>query len=350
MNHFLIYGANGYTGREIVKHAIHSGLKPIVAGRNQKEIEDLAKKHELPFRVFSLTNHHSIVEGLKDCSVILNCAGPFIFTVKPIINACLETTTHYLDITGELNIMEDLQQLNDQFIQRNIMCMPGTGFDVVPSDCLSKWLSLELPSANELKLAIKHSGGVSRGTAMSIVEYVHKGGCVREEGKIKDVRPASKTIEFSIKGKEYMAHLMRWGDISTAFFSTGIPNIEVYFTGSKSRKRLLRFVGSISGILKLRMIKSLLRVLVNLFVKGPRESDESSSGRFIWGKVTSPDESTREGYIDVIPSYRLTVITAVYIGSRVLKGDFKPGFQTPSTAYGHHMVIDSGAAERFVKL
>ena len=186
-SNILIYGSNGYTGELIVERAADEGAKPVLAGRSHDKIETQAALCELDFRVFALDEPAALDQGLKDMRVVLNCAGPFSRTAAPIAEACIRTGTHYLDITGEIEVFEALASMGDAAKDARVMLMPGTGFDVVPTDCLAAHLKRRMPAATELTLAFKAIGRPSRGTATTMLENIHKGGMIRSSVKLSPV-------------------------------------------------------------------------------------------------------------------------------------------------------------------
>jgi short subunit dehydrogenase-like uncharacterized protein len=99
---WMIYGANGYTGRLVAAEARQRDLKPVLAGRRAGPIEKLAAELELPMKVFDLGNAPATAAAIADMAVVANCAGPFAATSAPMINACLTSRAHYLDITGRI--------------------------------------------------------------------------------------------------------------------------------------------------------------------------------------------------------------------------------------------------------
>src|ERR1041385_8703814 len=103
---WMIYGANGYTGELIAREAIRRGLRPIIAGRNRTKIADLGQQTGLETRVFDLGDAPAAVESLNSVTLVLHCAGPFSATSAPMIDACLKSRAHYLDITGEISVFE----------------------------------------------------------------------------------------------------------------------------------------------------------------------------------------------------------------------------------------------------
>jgi short subunit dehydrogenase-like uncharacterized protein len=114
MKNFLIYGANGYTGELIAREAVKRGLQPILSGRSQNKVEPLAKELDLIYRTFSLEDKKSLEYTLKEVDFVVHCAGPFSLTSNPMVEACLRTGKHYLDITGEIAVFEAMARRDER--------------------------------------------------------------------------------------------------------------------------------------------------------------------------------------------------------------------------------------------
>ena len=247
MSQFLIYGANGYTGELITRVAVERGLKPIIAGRNEPAIRTLAETHRLEYRIFSLDESDKLDGALNEVATVIHCAGPFSLTSRQMGEACLRTKTHYTDITGEIAVFEACALADEKAKEAGIMVMPGVGFDVVPSDCLAMHLKNRLPSATHLTLGWYGMGRMSHGTQATMTMNVGKGGAVRRDGKIMSVPAAWRTREIDFgNGVVKTGVTIPWGDVSTAYHSTGIPNIEVYTVAPASAikaMKLSRYLG-----------------------------------------------------------------------------------------------------------
>ncbi|MFO0949410.1 MAG: saccharopine dehydrogenase NADP-binding domain-containing protein [Planctomycetota bacterium] len=176
---FLIYGANGYTASLTARMAVERGMKPILAGRSPEKFAALAKELGLESRAFSLEDKAAASRALNDVFVVLHGAGPFSHTYRAMADACLASKTHYLDITGEIEVYEGLAARTAEAAKVGIMLMPGVGFDIVPSDCLAAHLKRRLPTATHLSLGFQGLGRLSRGTATTMAENMHRGGAVR---------------------------------------------------------------------------------------------------------------------------------------------------------------------------
>jgi uncharacterized repeat protein (TIGR03833 family) len=235
---FLIYGANGYTGELITRFAAERGMKPILAGRNAIAIEELAKKHHLDYRVFSLDETARLDAALQEVDMVLHCAGPFSLTSRKMVEACLRNKKHYTDITGEISVFESMAALGDKAKASEVMVMPGVGFDVVPSDCLARHLKDRLPSATHLSLAFYGMGRISHGTQATMTMNVGRGGAIRKDGKITPVPAAWKSREIDFGEVKRTGVTIPWGDVATAYYSTGIPNIEVFTVMPKQNLKM----------------------------------------------------------------------------------------------------------------
>src|SRR5271166_6071412 len=223
----LLYGATGFTGKLIAREARAKGADVVLAGRNPNTLKAVAKKFDLPWRAFDLADRTRLEGALKGVSVVLNAAGPFSATARPMAEACLTQSAHYLDITGEIDVFEALFARNAEAKRAGVTLFPGVGFDVVPSDCLAAHLKRRLPDATHLTLYLSAGFNVSRGTAKTAIEGIADGARARRNGRlIMLARPDTGSCDFG-RGLRPTIQIP-WGDVSTAFHSTGIPNIEVH--------------------------------------------------------------------------------------------------------------------------
>ena len=226
---WMIYGANGYTGHLIAVEAKRRGLKPVLAGRSADPIHRLAAELGLPAQIFDLSDIVSSTAALLEIAVVVNCAGPFTATSGPMIKACLKSRTHYLDITGEIEVFVAAQRRQEDAKSAGVVICSGVGFDVIPTDCIAAVLKEALPDATHLVLAFDAKGPMSPGTARTMAESLRlgqRGGRVRRNGMIEEVPLAHSWRRVDFEGGSATAISIAWGDIATAWFSTGIPNIE----------------------------------------------------------------------------------------------------------------------------
>ena len=336
----LIYGATGYTGRLVTRLAGEYGLRPILAGRDPQLLANLAKQHGYEFRVFSLDSPAPIDAALRNVSVVLHCAGPFIHTSKPMVDACIRNKVHYADITGEIEVLEAVRARDAEARAAGVMLLPGSGFDVVPSDCLAAHLKQLLPTATRLELAIKGSGGLSRGTATTMVEHMERGGVVRRDGELTRVPPGWRTRDVDYGDGIERAISIPWGDIATAFYSTGIPNITVYAAAPRIQRAGMRMSRFAAPLLRSEWMKNLLKRRIQSGRAGPSEHQLQHGMCAVWGRVEDDSGRSAEARVRGPNGYWLTAHTALLIVKRMLSGNVSPGFHTPSRAYGADFILE----------
>jgi short subunit dehydrogenase-like uncharacterized protein len=339
MGDLLVYGSYGYTGRLIVEEAIERGLEPVLAGRDTSKLEAQSAKWGLDCSAFGLDHSDIIEKRLSDVECVLNCAGPFVHTYEPMVEACLATGTHYLDITGEIEVFERIAARDEQAKETGVTLLPGVGFDVVPSDCLASHLGSALSDGTHLSLGFDSLGSPTVGTALSMVESLDEGGAVRENGRIKSVPQAWKTRSIDYGAGERTAVTIPWGDVSTAYRSTGVPNIEFYMAlppKAVSGMRLSRYFGPLLGA---EPIKNGLRTLVEKTIEGPNEEERENSESRLWGEITNGEERF-VARLKTPNGYTLTAKTAVESAQRTLDGETEPGYQTPSLAFGADYILE----------
>ncbi len=341
MSTLLIYGANGYTGRLMAKHAVTRGLKPIISGRNRDEIVALANELKLPYRVFDLSNAADVVRNLDGVDVVLHCAGPFSKTSAPMLHACLESRTHYLDITGEVDVFEACHRADQAAKERGIVVLPGSGFDVVPTDCVAAMLKQKMPAAVSLVLGFEAGGGPSPGTAKTSVEGLARGGRARIDGELRVVPLGWKDRTFERDGKQRTAMTIPWGDLYTAYVSTGIRNIETYMVVSPktiANARRMRFMRPLLG---LGFVQNFMKRRIERSNPGPSEERRRDNGCRVWGEVTDSSGALATLSIAGPNGYDLTVTASIGIAIHLLdrKDGIAGGYYTPSQLMGAEYVL-----------
>jgi len=334
----LIYGATGYTGQLIVARCLERGLVPVLAGRSEA-VRELAHAHRLEARVVGLDDPAALRTALAGVAAVLHCAGPFSRTSAPMADACIATGAHYLDITGELSVFEALAARHEEARSQGVMLLPGTGFDVVPSDCLAAHLKGRLPTAARLLLAFQSSGGLSRGTATTMVENVSRGGAVRRGGRIVPVPPGWRTITVDLGRGPVSVTSIPWGDVATAWYSTGIPDIEVYTRMTPGMRGALKASRYLGWLLRSGPVQRWLKARIRRGAPGPDETARARGVALLYGEVSDAEGRRARARLRGPEGYTMTARTAVAALEETLAGRATPGFRTPSLAFGADFVL-----------
>ena len=330
---FMIYGASGYTGKLLMRAAREEGLNPIIAGRSEAKLKSLSNQYGFESRAFDLSDRRAMDEALGEVDLVLHVAGPFSATSKLMVEGCLRTGTHYLDITGEIGVFEACAKKDEAAKAANIMIMPGVGFDVVPSDCLAAHMKRRMPDATELVLGISGFGAPSRGTSKTMIESISAGTRVRRNGKIVSVgKPPQRDMDFGSGTKNAIA--IGWGDVSTAYHSTGIGNITVYFEDSPQLSQMASMGGLTRFFLGLGFMQKQLKSKVDGGPEGPSEQERASGHTVLIAEVTNEAGDKMVSRLRTPEGYTLTYLTGLDIAKRVMAGEAKMGFQTPSSVFG----------------
>ncbi len=343
---WLLYGANGYTGELVARLAVAQGHHPILAGRRADEVCALADELGLPRRLFSLDDPRRVDEGLENMSLVLHCAGPFERTSRPMADACLRTRTHYLDITGEVAVFEALAARDGEARDAGVTLLPGCGFDVVPTDCLALHLKRRQPAARRLALGFEAHGRVSHGTALTALGGLDRGGLVRRGGVLTRV-PASwrtRTIDFGDGPRK--AITIPWGDVSTAWHSTGIPDIEVYLAAPWPLRLLSGASRALGPLVAAGWFKGLLRQQVLAGPRGPSPEERRLGRAWVWGEVEDGEGRRAVSRLRTPEAYTLTAHASLAAVARVLASEAPGGFQTPASAFGPDFVLEIQGVER----
>jgi len=348
-NSLLLYGANGYTGQLIAKYAPQYGLQPILAGRNGEQIKALANGSGLPYRIIDINDAPGLTAALKEVKLVIHAAGPFNQTARQMIDACLQTGVHYLDINGDLQVFEMIKGYGTAAKEKNIMLLPGAGFDVVPTDCMALHLKNKLPMATHLKLAFASiGGGLSHGTALTMINKLGEGGAERENGRIVRKSLGKHGLWVDFGARKIFVMSIPWGDVSTAHFTTGIPNIITYTSIKPGVYRLLKLQGLFNWILRMEWVRNIIRKKIKKRPPGPDDEKRSKAKSLVWGEARDANGKIVSAHFSCADGYTLTAHSCLLIAKKVLQGDFKPGYQTPASCYGENLIKEIPGTINFV--
>jgi short subunit dehydrogenase-like uncharacterized protein len=341
----LLYGAYGYTGRLAAELASATKLDVVLAGRNKDALAALGDRLSLPTRVVGLDDPKRLSEVLKDITCVVHMAGPFATTSPPMLNACLATQTNYIDITGEIEVFEAMWSREDEIKRAGITVVPGAGFDVVPSDCLAGYVAGKLERPVSLIIALRGLESASQGTLRTAIRQVSKPVLCRRAGAIVALDDRSpRWIDFG-SGDEPCVPVS-WGDVATAFHSTGVGNITVYFR----RTKLLRSVdilGKLFGpLVRSRIGQRGLAAIVRSLPEGPSQSERNGHRGTIWAVAIDCSGRSFKASLSTPDAYDFTANSALEISSRISSLPTAVGLVTPSQAFGADFVLSLPGCSR----
>jgi short subunit dehydrogenase-like uncharacterized protein len=346
---WLLYGAYGYTGRLIAQQAKDRAHEPVLAGRSADKLIPLAQELDLDYRVFDLKNEETIIKAIKEFDLVLHAAGPFKYTSSPMIKACLKSKTNYLDITGEIPVLEQNITYDAQAKKDDFVIISGVGFDVVPTDCLAKYVSDKIASPTSLEIGISSMSNLSPGTLKTMLEYNETGRLVRRNGKLVPLENEhGRKIQFI--DKELIVKPVTWGDLSTAFRTTGIPNITIYFPVPGKSSNILKSIGVTGKELNSNEeAKKKVEDWIEEHIHGPNETARQTNRCQVWVSVSDNNGTSEQAWLETMESYRFTAVAAVRSVEKVF--DLQPkGALTPALAFGKNFILEFPETIRYDSL
>jgi short subunit dehydrogenase-like uncharacterized protein len=355
MANWLLYGASGHSGQLIAEEAIRRGHRPILAGRSAAKLKPLAERLSLEQRVFDLQDRAAVRAGLAGVALVCHAAGPFIHTSAPMVAACLQRGVNYVDITGEVAVFEQTLALGTEARAAGVCVMSGVGFDVVPTDCLARHVAEQVPEATELEIAVAATGGFSAGTLKTALEHLDRGALVRRDGQLQALRLGAGARRLRFPDRSRSALIAAWGDLATAYRTTGIPNITTYLCFPRNFVNQLQWAGPLAqAAFRNRLLHRLVQGWVTHNVRGPDEQTRESGRGYAWARAASPQADSARGdsveaWLIVPETYTFTALAAVRCIERIL-ADRPRGALTPALAFGTDFVLTLPGVRRLDRL
>jgi short subunit dehydrogenase-like uncharacterized protein len=346
-SNWMIYGANGFTGQLLVAEAVRRGHRPILAGRSASKLAPVAEKHGLKWLRSQLNDPKQLASALRDIDLVFHAAGPFQFTSQPMLQACLESGVNYIDITGEIPVFQNTFSQHEKALQAGVVLISGAGFDVIPSDCLAKYVAEKLPTATELQIGVASSTRPSSGTVKSSIEMMPRGGMRRENGKLvpQPFGEGARQIRFSHRHLETLP--ISWGDLETAYRSTGIPNITTYMAYPPHLVKTVRRYGPlVQKLVRVRLLRRIVQMIVARSFKGPNAEMRQHSRSYVWAMARDAEGNQTQAWLETMEAYQLTAVAGLRCVERLL-AERPVGALTPAQAFGADFILEIEGSKRF---
>lgn len=332
----MIYGAYGFTGKLLLQRALEAGKRPVLGGRSAEKLRALAQPLGLEYRSVSVEEPGQLARALAGIRVLLNAAGPFSQTAGALLQACLVSGTHYLDVSGEIGAFEDLYRYDRAAKQRGILILPGVGFLVMATDCLAAQVARQLSAPVSLRIAISRPAFLAPGSRRTMVELIEHHVRLRRDGVLLNVPVGALVRKFDLGEGPVPCAAISGAEALVTFLTTGIPNIEVYAPTNRGELALYRFGALFAGFLKRPPAQLALKALASSWPAGsnraPRDQVvvaivEDSSGKRVARRLLTRDP------------YETTATMAWYAVERVLRGLPQTGFCTPARIVGPDFLL-----------
>ena len=340
----LLYGATGYTGREVAAALADGGVEVLLAGRNAQRVGAVAEPLGLPWVAFDLGSTAELDAALAGTAVVLNAAGPFGATAEPMLRGCLRAGAHYLDLGGEWPVFQRIAAFDGEARAAGIMLMPGVGLTVAATDCLLAMAAACWPVTAKLRLGVSRPTIMTRGTVVSIADVLGPGAPIRRRGQLVSAPAGRLWHAFDFGRGLREAAAMAYPDVVTAPLTTGVPDIETYCELPWGQRLGYRLSGTGMAITGPERWRRALAGLGRLMPEGPAASDRQGAGYVMVAEATDPWRRARQLRMRTRDGYTTSVATAAEAVRRVLAGTARPGFETPARIFGPRFILETGCA------
>lgn len=342
---WMIYGAYGLTGQWITEQAVKEGLSPVLAGRSPEKLSNVSNQFDLSSRCVSLDDTELLEDVLQDLDAVVHAAGPFQQTAQPMIEACINTQTHYFDITGERSVFEYVFSRDREAQEAGILLISGMGYDVVPTDCLARDLTGKLEHPRELHVVLKADANPTAGTLRSWLGMTLNGGLARENGELQQEKIGHRHLPVQFPDGRYRAISAPLGDVITAWHSTGIPNIYSYVAIPEGIAAGIEPLSKwTSYLFEYKPFRRTILESIEYLFSGPEKTDRSEQA-WIYACVRSGDR-IKEGWLKTPEPYWFTALSCVE-GIQKLQHIDGAGTRTPAQAFGADFVTQIDSVQRF---
>jgi short subunit dehydrogenase-like uncharacterized protein len=349
---WLLYGATGFTGTLLAEAAVRRGHRPLLAGRSGEKLAPLAARLQLPFVTLSLEDERAIVRVLQDTSLVVHAAGPFVETAAPMRNACLEARCHYLDLTGELPVLQETFAADARARDRGVVLLGGVGFDVVATDCLAAYVAQKIAPAHSVEIALSALGTPSAGTAKSALGMLEYGGCIRHNGRLQPLPLGQGVHRVRLLSGETWAIPVPLGDLVTAFYSTQAANITTSLAIPDRIATFLRVPVAASASTFLTQllsasdrIRGYVTRQLERRIQGPDERARNRGRSSMWARAENASGGVAEAWLETIDGYAYTMEITLNAVERVLNQPLS-GALTPSQAFGVDFALSVAGSRR----
>jgi short subunit dehydrogenase-like uncharacterized protein len=311
-----VYGATGYTGRLVAAELADAKADYILAGRNREKLDALAAElgGEVPVRQAALDDPAALRDLLANCAVVISCAGPFLLHGEPVLRAAVETSTHYLDTTGEqAYIKMAFERYGPGAAEAEVAVIPAMGFDYVPGDMIASLTAKGMGEVDEVSLHYCwRSFTPSRGTARTTLEILSSPGVEWRNMEWRQVRGGVGRGIFEFPPPVGRRRMIRYpaGEQITVPRHVSTRSVDTTINaGAFASDALARFYGAILTPMSLAMrIKPLRRAtgtLISRLPEGPTPEQREAMGWMIVCQARR-DDQMRTGQISGTDVYGIT--------------------------------------------
>jgi short subunit dehydrogenase-like uncharacterized protein len=206
----VLFGATGFTGaltaEYLARHA-PAGLRWALAGRSPEKLEKVRagladvdpELKQLELLQADSTDASSLADVARRTRVLITTVGPYLQYGEPLVAACAEAGTDYVDLTGEPEFVDRMYVAHHATAEKTgARIVHACGFDSIPADLGAYFTVKQLPADQPITVRgvvranAKFSGGTfhSAVTAFSRVRQMKEAAAERRR---REPRPEGRS-------------------------------------------------------------------------------------------------------------------------------------------------------------
>jgi short subunit dehydrogenase-like uncharacterized protein len=279
----IIFGATGYTGRLLAQRLAAQDAQPVLAGRSESSLRELAEPLGLEWRVADALRQNSVFALLEPGDVLVSTVGPFVKWGEPGVRAAIAAGSVYIDSTGEPSFIRRVfEEFGPPAERAGAALLPAMGYDYVPGT-LAAGLALEEAGDEAVRVDIGYyafGAGISAGTRRSAVGIMLEDGYAHRDGALRSARVAERVRSFHVRGKDRDAASVGGSEhLTLPAVHPQLEEVNVYLGWFGALTRPLQ-AGSLAGSVALRFpgVRGVLKATADQLVEIGGGADEPGSG------------------------------------------------------------------------
>ena len=366
MYHLTLFGSTGFTGRLIASyiatHAEREGVTWAIAGRSEAALRDL--RDSLPgvkpeIVIADIRDKESLRAMTASTKVLLNAVGPFALYGPDVVASCVDTGTHYLDITGEPEFLNACYVRHHEAAEaKGITLVNACGFDSIPAD-FATWLAVkELPEEvpKSVRCYVSTNATFSGGTLTTVIHSVNN----KRLGKRHDVvrypkHPESPKIDRGVQFSKLFGkwalpmpvadiHIVRRSAMRMPEVYGGAFSYAQFFL-ARSTWSMVTLVSRVMMLFAMIRFEAGRKRLFETYRPGTGPSDEKRARSTFSVSAVAETVDGRSTRVDISggdPGYdetsKMVAESAFCLLAKHRAGSLKHGVLTPVEAFGEELV------------
>ncbi len=299
----VLFGATGFTGgltADYLAGAVPDGCRWALAGRNPAKLEAVRDRlaetdpelKSLELLHADVTDAASLADVAARARVVITTVGPYVEHGGPLVAACAEAGTDYVDLTGEPEFIDRTYLAHHaRAVETGARIVHACGFDSVPHDLGAMFTVQQLPEGVPLRVRgmVRSNATLSGGTFASALAAFSRAG------KMKQAHAERREVEPRVQGRKVRITAKRpHFDKEAGYWLVPLPTIDPlvvrrsaavlerygpdftysHYAAAKKLPTVVGGIGLVAAVAAAAQVPPLRRLLMSRLPQGEGPSEE----------------------------------------------------------------------------